>query len=92
MNDDVNIQALVPDVPLAHLPSQHQHRLWGRYVDYAEGADPDGGFLGQCALDTTHSAVYNFSKGIMRCEAEPSCHPRKRAMSLDNVLAAVAVR
>lgn len=89
--EDVNLEELLPGVPLSFLPSKWQWRFWGPFIDPGQGTDPDGAFLGWCPIhDTTRdrermSAVFNFAKGIMRCEGDPSCHQGKRAVSLSNV-------
>jgi hypothetical protein len=90
MNDDnVKLSELLPDVPMQFLPSPFQYGLWKDWVDWDAGADPDGNFLGSCPLHDKSkeetSAVYNFDRGVLRCQNDPSCHAPKRAMALGNV-------
>jgi hypothetical protein len=99
MDEFVDIEALCPDVPLKFLPSRFQHSMWGRFVVFADGADPDGNFNGHCPLhdlggdpERPPSATFNFKSGALRCQGEPSCHKGKRAMSLVNVQIAMASR
>jgi len=80
---------LYPDVPMQFLPSKAQYGLWGTWVDWELGPDPVGEFLGSCPLHDQDkedaSAVFNFDRGIMRCQGSPSCHAPKHAMALGNV-------
>jgi hypothetical protein len=63
---------------------------------WSDGCDDAGNFLGWCPLHDTKrehegSAEFNFHKGVMRCQADPCCHP-KRAMSLVNVMVMIGLR
>lgn len=88
-NDEQQLAELLPDVPMHLLPSKSQYALWKDWVDWTLGADPAGEFLGACPLHDKDkedmSAVFNFDRGVMRCQGDPSCHAPKRAMSLGNV-------
>ena len=93
MNDEVTttISMLLPGVPMHFLPSVWQYDRFKEFVDWAGGADPSGNFNGHCVMHDREktmiaSAVYNFDRGVLRCQGEPSCHSPKRAMSLVNAL------
>lgn len=79
-----------PNAWPAFLPSAWHEKRFGPWVDLND-CDDAGNFIGYCPLhdnakEHDASAEFNFSKGIMRCQADPSCHPGKRAMSLQNVV------
>ena len=84
------------DSPEHFLPTKHQHEKFGDFVDWSEGCGDDGQWLGACPLHDPqrlgHTATYSFDRGIMRCQGDPACHAPKRAMSLHNVLKALAER
>ncbi len=87
---DPYITEMFPDVRMDLLPSIAQYARWGEWVDWEGGPDVVGEWLGSCPLhdqakDDASSAVFNFDRGIMRCQGDPSCHAPKRAMSLNNV-------
>jgi hypothetical protein len=76
MNDEriQTISEMLPDVPLHLLPSVWQYDRCKDWVTWADGADPEGNFLGSCLLHdrekTMTSAVYNFDRGVMRCQGD----------------------
>lgn len=79
------------EVSILFMPSQSQRGLWWGLVMPLDGVDQDGYWLGWCPLhdhekdEDVATAQFNFRKGVMRCLAEPPCHPGKRVMSLMNV-------
>lgn len=89
------IRRICEDVDEQYWPSPWQFQLLRNDVDWMDGADPDGYFLGRCVLarfrgDPVHPARYNFHKGVMRCDPDedrPSCHEEiGRTISLVNGL------
>jgi hypothetical protein len=71
------------------VPHAKRFDAWKNWVVWDDGCDEDGNWIGFCRLHDTErehegSAEYNFIKNVMRCSG--SCHPGKRAVSLDNVL------
>jgi hypothetical protein len=86
------IDKAMPDVDLKFRPSPHQWPTWRAWIDVETGTDDMGNFLAWCPLhcavpEGQTCATINFFKGVLRCEADPSCHAPKRAMSLINVMA-----
>lgn len=69
------------DTQLPYLPTAHQHELWAQYVDWKEGCNDDGSWLGHCPMCGS-GAVFAFHHGVLRCDGD--CHKGKRAMSLQN--------
>lgn len=86
---EASLVEMLPDVPQQYLPSAYQYKVWGEWVEWSLGADPVGEFLGACPLHDPAkeelSAVFNFARGVIRCQGSPSCHAPKHAMSLNNV-------
>lgn len=82
--------------PLWAMPTAYQWDRIKDWVDWDSGCDTAGNFNGHCILHDvdkeTVSAVYNFDRGIMRCQKEPPCHAPKRAMSIVNALALASKR
>lgn len=91
-DDEVAIAQLLVDVPAWALPSKWQWARIKEWVDWDSGCDPDGNFNGWCLIHDKNkemmSAVYNFDRGVMRCQEDPSCHAPKRSMSIVNALKA----
>lgn len=82
------------NVPKAHLPTPTRYAQFADWVLWDDGAQDDGSLLGHCPIHDAGrskpgSAEFVFAKGVMRCQGDPSCHPGKRAMSLQNVLTVV---
>ncbi len=93
MTEETNsIAELLADVPVWALPSKWQWNQFQDWVDWESGCDPNGNFNGSCVIHDKKkemtSAVYNFDRGVLRCQADPSCHAPKRSMSLVNALRA----
>lgn len=87
------IQDEHPDISLVALPSAYQLSSWNTYVDWEDGPDDEGDWFGRCPLhQESANAIFNFKKGVLRCDGEPSCHEGKRAMSLSNVLIRMVMR
>jgi hypothetical protein len=84
------------DTPIQFLPTKRQFAEFSDCVDWSEGCGQDGLWLGSCPLHDPgrngHSATYSFDRGVLRCQGDPACHAPKRAMSLNNVLKALAER
>lgn len=81
-----------PHVVAWALPSPSRHTQWEAWTLWVDGCDDEGNFLGWCPLhdqarSVEGSAEFNFYKGIMRCQGDPSCHAGKRAIALNNVVA-----
>ncbi len=95
MSDDerARIRALHPNIEPQWLPHPSRYAQFTALVLWEDGCDEAGNFLGFCPLHDKErdveapSAEYNFHKGVMRCQGDPSCHDGKRAMSLNNVVA-----
>lgn len=75
-------------------PSPTQSQLWGGRYDGEP--DPHGWYNGWCPVHDPDgedlllpTAQYNFVAGVMRCLADPPCHP-KRSISLTNLLVLMA--
>jgi hypothetical protein len=91
-DDDRPADLAASGVPQRFHPTKQRYKQFWQYVWPEMGADPDGWWYGRCLLHdhnpvkTAHvaSAMYNFSKGVMRCMGDPSCHDGKRSMSLSN--------
>lgn len=85
----MKVQDLSPD------PSAAQRDLWWVFIIEADGADPDGWWLGHCPLHDKEvsgvepTAQFNFQHGALRCMGDPPCHSR-RSISLNNVLSQMA--
>lgn len=83
--------AIPREVPGWALPHPTRFTQFHAVVAWEDGADDSGNFLGFCPLhDRDHdpeaaTAEFNFHKNVMRCFGDPSCHPGKRAVSLDTV-------
>lgn len=80
-----------PHVMPAWLPTPARHAQFKDWVLWPDGCDDFGNFLGWCPLHDPEraldgSAEFNFFKGVMRCQAEFSCHDGKRAVSLTYVV------
>lgn len=79
-------------VPQQFHPTKERYSKFWRFIWPDLGADPDGWWYGQCLLHDDRpkaktlvaSAMYNFSKGVMRCMGDPCCHYGKGSMSLSN--------
>lgn len=79
------------------IPSMPEFQRFRKWVLWADGLDPDNRLIGFCPLHdrsrrTEGSAVFDFVKGMMWCQASPSCHAGRRAMSLTNLYVEVASR
>lgn len=77
------------DVDEEFRPSPWQFTTFKSDVDWLDGCDPDGYFLGRCplAMGKPHPARFNFLKGVMRCDPDedrPSCHEPTHTLSLAN--------
>lgn len=77
------------DVDEEFRPSPWQFTTFKTDVDWLDGCDPDGYFLGRCplAMGKSHPARFNFLKGVMRCDPDedrPSCHEGRHTLSLAN--------
>lgn len=88
--DHAEIARMHPGILPRWLPSPYAYTSWRDWVCWDDGSDDVGNLLGFCPLHdagkvTEGSAEFNFHKGIMRCQGDPSCHAPKRAMSLVNV-------
>jgi hypothetical protein len=85
----MKVQDLPPD------PSATQRELWWAFIIEADGADPDGWWLGHCPLHDKEAesveptAQFNFQHGALRCMGDPPCHER-RSISLTRVLTEMA--
>lgn len=82
---------------LTFLPSMQDFTRLRKWVCWADGTDVDGRWLGFCPFHdrsrrSEGSALYNFVKGMFWCSADPSCHPGRRAMSLNNMYLELATR
>ena len=80
-----------PNILPRWLPSPPVYDIWKDWVCWSLGAGDSGDMLGFCPLhdadrQSEGSAEFNFLKGIMRCQGDPSCIAPKRAMSLANVV------
>ena len=78
-----------PHIPGWALPSPSRYAQWVDWVMWDDGCDDGGNLLGWCPMHDADkaregSAEFNFLKGIMRCQGDPSCHPKRRAISLTN--------
>jgi hypothetical protein len=79
------------DIPEEFLPNEFQKNLWWGLVIEKDGTDGEGYWHGWCPLHDntqdpeTPTALFNFLRGVMKCNGEPSCHPGQRAISLQNV-------
>lgn len=79
----------LPDVEPIYRPSPFQYSDARDWVNWEDGADPDGWFLGTCPLEKDkrrkkHLARFNFFKGVMQCGE--GCHDDKgNFISLVNV-------
>lgn len=79
------------DCPAQYLPSAWQFAQVGQLVQWEDGCDPAGNFIGHCIIHADEreveiSAEYNFDRGVMRCYRSPACHAPKRAMSIVNAV------
>lgn len=91
--DEQAVRDAVPrSVPGWALPHPNRFTQFHAFVTWSDGCDEKGNFIGHCPLhdkddedEDVASAEFNFHKGIMRCFGDPSCHPGKRAVSLDTV-------
>jgi RimJ/RimL family protein N-acetyltransferase len=96
MMNDVSPTPWPEDSPEHFLPTKRQQHHFGDFVEWSEGCGDDGQWLGSCPIHDPDrkgtSATFAFDRGIMRCQADPSCHAPKRAMSLSNVLKVLAER
>jgi hypothetical protein len=82
---------------LTPLPCMADFDVWRKWVCWGDGVDVDGRFIGFCPLHDRRrqhegSAVFDFPKGMFRCSGDPSCHPGKRALSIQNLYVQLAVR
>jgi hypothetical protein len=83
------------DVDLMYRPRPMQWIVWKDLVEWPDGVDPDGFFLGTCAIskadgEVHHLASYNFHKGVMRCD---SCEPGGSVtMSLNRIIESIAIK
>lgn len=71
------INERLADVEPLFRPSPFQYRLAKDWVDWDDGCDPDGFFIGNCPLQRDkrrrrHLARYNFQRGVMQCTED--CH------------------
>lgn len=90
------------DVDPQYWPSVHQFANWRDLVEWSDGCDPDGYFLGRCPFQyladrgVDHMARWNFDRGVVRCDGHddfPSCHgPVGRTVSLSTVAAMMSAR
>lgn len=89
---DEQVKAIMEsDVPGWALPHPTILTQFVRWVVWEDGCDENGAFIGYCPLHDggvafAGSAEFNFSKGMMRCCAEPSCLAPKRAISIQNLM------
>lgn len=96
--DDVlaEIAVVCRDVDDWLMPTGPQYTTFKRWVCWGDGTDEQGRFLGWCPLHDqpgdAPSALFNFNKGMFWCQADPSCHHPRRAMSIQNLLHVIAVR
>ena len=96
--DEQDVRDAIPrEVPGWALPHPKRYAQFVDWVMWSDGCDDDGNFIGWCPLHDQAkategaSAEFNFRHGVMRCFGdEPTCHPGKRAMSLDTVIARMA--
>lgn len=80
----------------AFLPSMQDFIRLRKWICWDDGVDADGRFIGFCPLHdharrSEGSAVYDFVKGMFRCNGEESCHHGKRAISLYNMYLELAL-
>ena len=105
---DAEAQAIrdrFPHIAAWALPSPPVFSQYEAWVLWGDGADDEGNLLGHCPLhdkqrEVEASAEFNFRKGVMRCQGDPRCDPRKRSaenngrvprsMSLVNLSAAMS--
>ena len=83
------IQEKHPDVAPRFLPSKWQANVTKGKVDWSLAPDIDGNWLGSCLI-CKGPAVYNFDRGVMKCDSDPSCHEPQRAVSIQNALLRLA--
>lgn len=92
--DYLGVQKILKDdygvsVGIENLPSMQQFEIWGKFVLWADGIDPEGRFLCFCPLHDMNrrdegSGLISFGKGMFWCNTDPSCLGQ-RAMSFPNV-------
>lgn len=81
------IVAALPDVDEQHRPSPYQYTTWREFVEWNDGCDPDGYFMGDCPTGEAHPARFNFLKGVVRCD--DNCFPTP-TISLVNALSIIS--
>jgi hypothetical protein len=85
------------DVEMIHRPSVMQYVTWKDLVDWEDGTDPDGWFIGVCPISHVekgpgHMAQYTFHKGTVKCE-EGCLNPTgRKSASLTRVIEAIAIQ
>lgn len=75
-------------------PSKDRYKKFWRFLIPALGVDTEGWWYGHCLLHDkecglsehpdTPTAMFNFSKGVIRCISDESCHAPRKAMSMSN--------
>lgn len=71
------IEQACPDVEPMFKPSPWQFDVLRDAVDWGDGCDPDGFFIGTCPLQKdkrrrSHLMRFNFARGVVQCTA--GCH------------------
>jgi hypothetical protein len=75
---------------MAFVPSMQDFNRLRKWVCWQDGIDADGRWSGFCPIHdrsrrSEGSAVWDFVKGMFRCNGEHPCHEGKRAISINNL-------